>query len=190
MQFKLVALGLALLVVGLVAYASIPAVHTTPVVSEQNVWVQNGFPIQARSLVEQARNVTAFSGMNNELRVNVTVFESGAGASTIRFELLAMNDSQSCSPSPHPPTVLVDQTVGNKSFNIPLRAAGTYCFVFDNQGPQPSKTANISVRVLGSTEKVLIARDGSANTVGLGLGALGLVVVIHGYSRKSIIPWE
>jgi len=43
---------------------------------------------------------------------------------------------------------------------------------------------------LGSTEKVLIARDGSANTVGLGLGALGLVVVIYGYSRKSIIPWE
>jgi len=128
--------------------------------------------------------------MNNELRANVTVFESGAGASTIHFELLAMNDSQTCSPSSHPPTVLVDQTVGNKSFNIPLRAAGTYCFVFDNQGPQPSKTVNISARVLGSTEKVLIARDGSANTVGLGLGALGLVVVIYGYSRKSIIPWE
>ena len=164
--------------------------HTTPVVSEQNVWVQNGFPIQAGALVGQPRNISAFSGMNNELRANVTVFESGAGASTIHFELLAMNDSQSCYPSPHPPTVLVDQTVGNKSFNIPLREAGTYCFVFDNQGPQPSKTVNISARVLGSTEKVLIARDGSANTVGLGLGVLGLVVLIYGYSRKSIIPWE
>jgi hypothetical protein len=160
------------------------------VVSEQNVWVQNGFPIQANSLVGQPRNITAFSGMNNELRANVTVFEPGAGASTIHFELLAMNNSQTCSPSARPPTVLVDQTVANKSFNIPLKAAGTYCFVFDNQGPQPSKTVNISARVFGSTEKVLIARDGTANTAGLGLGALGLVVVIYGYSRKSIIPWE
>jgi len=140
--------------------------------------------------VEQPKNITAFSGMNNELRANVTVSEPGVGASNIRFELLAMNNSQTCSPSPRPPTVLVDQTVANKSFNIPLKASGTYCFVFDNQGSQSSKTVNISARVLGSTEKVLIARDGSANTVGLGLGALGLVVVIYGYSRKSIIPWE
>jgi len=165
-------------------------VHTTPVVSEQNVWVQNGFPIQPNSLVGQPRNITAFSGMNNELRVNVTVSEPGVGLSNIHFQLLAMNNTQSCYPPPHPPTVLVDQTISNKSFNIPLREAGTYCFVFDNQGPQPSKTVNISARVLGSTEKVLIARDGSANTVGLGLGALGLVVVIYGYSRKSTIPWE
>ena len=183
-------LGLALLVVGLVTYASIPAVHTTPIVSEQNIWAQNGFPIQAGTLVEQPKNITAFSGMNNELRVNVSVSQPPVGASTIRFELLAMNNSQTCSPSPRPPTVLVDQTVANKSFNIPLKTAGTYCFVFDNQGSQPSKTVNISARVLGSTEKILVARDGSANTAGLGLGALGLVVFIYGYSRKTIIPWE
>ena len=164
--------------------------HTTPVVNEQNVWVQDGFPVQAGSLVEQPKNITAFSGMNNELRANVTVSEPGLGTSTIRFELLAMNNSQTCSPSPRPPTVLVDQTVANESFNIPFKATGTYCFVFDNQGSQSSKTVNISARVLGSTERVLIARDGSANTAGLGLGALGLVVAIYGYSRKSIIPWE
>ncbi|TMI08833.1 hypothetical protein E6H34_03315 [Candidatus Bathyarchaeota archaeon] len=190
MQFKLVVLGLALLVVGLVTYALIPAVHTTPVVNDQNVWVQNGFPVQARSLVEQPKNITAFSGMTNELRANVTVSEPGVGAPTIRFELLAMNNSLTCSPSSSPPTVLVDQTVVNESFNIPLKATGTYCFVFDNQGSQSSKTVDISARVLGSTEKVLIARDGNANAAGLGLGALGLVVVIYGYSRKTIIPWE
>ncbi len=164
--------------------------HTTPVVSEQKVWVQNGFPVQAGSLVEQPRNITASSGMNNELRVNVTVSEPGLGASSIHFELLAMNNSQSCSPSPRPPTVLVDQTVSNKSFNVPLIATGTYCFVFDNQGSQPLKNISISARAFGTTQKILIARDGSANTAGLGLGALGLVVVIYGYSRKSIIPWE
>jgi len=190
MQFKLVVLGLALLAVGLVTYASIPAVHTTLVANEQNVWVQNGFPIQANSLVEQPKNITAFSGMNNELRANVTVSLPGAGASSIRFELLAMNNSQSCSPSSRPPTVIVDQTVVNNSFSIPLKAAGTYCFVFDNQTSQSSKTVNISALVLGSTEKILIARDGSANSAGLGLGVLGLVVAIYGYSRKSIIPWE
>ncbi len=164
--------------------------HTTPVVNEQNVWVQNGFPIQAGSLVGQPKNITASSGMNNELRVNVTVSEPGVGLSSIHFQLLAMNDTQSCSPPPHPPTVLVDQTISNKSFNIPLNATGTYCFVFDNQGRQPLKNINISARAFGTTQKVLIARDGSANTAGLGLGALGLVVAIYGYSRKSIIPWE
>jgi hypothetical protein len=177
-------------VVGLVAYASIPAVHTTPVVNEQNVWVQDGFPVQAGSLVELPKNITASSGMNNELHVNVTVSKPGVGSSSIHFQLLAMNNTQSCSPSPRPPTVLVDQTVSNKSFNLPLNASGTYCFVFDNQGSQPLKNINISALAVGTTQKVLIARDGTANTAGLGLGAVGLVVALYGYSRKTIVPWE
>src|SRR3989442_12369598 len=82
MQLKLVAFGVALLIIGLVAYASIPAVHTTPVVNEQNVWVQNGFPVQAGSLVEQPKNITIFSGMNNELRTNLTV----SGPNGVRSE--------------------------------------------------------------------------------------------------------
>jgi hypothetical protein len=185
-----VVVGLALLVVGLVAYATVPAVHTTPVVNEQNVWVQDMFPVQAGSLVEQPKSINVSSGMNNELRLNVTVSKPGAGPSSIHFELLAMNNSQSCSPSPHPPTILVDQTISNKSFNIPLNVTGTYCFVFDNQGPQPLKNINISARAVGTTQNVTIARDGTANTAGLGLGALGLVVTLYGYSRKTIIPWE
>jgi hypothetical protein len=178
------------MVVGLVAYALVPAVHTTPVVNEQKVWVQDGFPVQAGSLVEQPKSINVSSGMNNELRLNVTVSKSGAGPSSIHFELLAMNNSQSCSPSPHPPTILVDQTISNKSFNIPLNVTGTYCFVFDNQGAQPLKNINISARAVGTTQNVTIARDGTANTAGLGLGALGLVVTLYGYSRKTVIPWE
>jgi hypothetical protein len=185
-----VAFGLALLIIGLVTYASIPAIHTTPVVNVQNVWVQNGFPIQAGSLVEQPKNITVFPGMNNELRANLTVSEPGVGASSVHFELLGMNKSQSCSPSSPPAAILVDQTLSNKSFNIPLNATGIYCFVFDNQSSQTPKSVDISAQVSGTTEKVLIARDGSANTVGLGLGALGLAVALYGYSRKSIIPWE
>ena len=181
---------MALLIIGLVVYASIPSVHTTPVVNSQNVWVQKGFPIQAGSLVEQPRNITTFSGMNNRLRVNLTVSEPRGTASSVHFELLGMNKSQSCSPSSRPPMVLIDQFVTNQSFNIPLNATGTYCFVFDNQSSPTLKNIDISARVLGTAEQILVARDGSANTAGLGLGALGLVVAIYGYSRKSIIPWE
>jgi len=190
MQFRLVAFGLALLIIGLVTYASIPAVHTTPVVNVQNVWVQNGLPIQAGGLVGQRKNITIFSGMNNELRGNLTISEPKGVASSVHFELLGMNKSQSCSPSSRPPAVLIDQLVSNQSFSIPLNATETYCFVFDNQSSQTLKNIDISVRAFGTTEQVLVTRDGSANTAGLGLGAVGLVVALWGYSRKSIIPWE
>jgi hypothetical protein len=190
MQFKLFAFGLALLIIGLATYASIPAVHTTPILNVNNVWVQNGFPIQAGSLVEQPKNITIFSGVSNELRANLTVSDSHGVASSVRFELLGMNKSQSCSPSSRPPTVLIDQPASNQSFNIPLNTTGTYCFVFDNQNSQTLKNIDISARVWGTTEQVIVARDGSANTAGLGLGALGLAVALYGYSRKPIIPWE
>ena len=179
-----------MLIIGLITYVSIPSVHTTPVVTSQNVWVQNGFPIQASSLVEQPKNITIFSGMSNQLTVNLTVSEPRGAASSIHFELLAMNRSQSCSPSSRPPIVLIDQLVTNQSFNIPLNATGTYCFVFDNQSSQTLKNIDISARSSGTTEQTLVTRDGSANTAGLGLGAVGLVVALYGYSRKSIIPWE
>src|SRR5438132_4841090 len=187
MQFRLVAFGLALLIIGLVTYASIPAVHTTPVVSVQNVWVQNGFPVQAGSVVGLPKNITIFPGMKNELRANLTVSEPHGGASSVQFELLGMNN---CSPPSRPPIVLIDQLVSNESFNIPLNETGIYCFVFDNHSSQTLKSIDVSSRVSGTTEQVLVARDGSANTVGLGLGALGIVVALYGYSRKTIIPWE
>ena len=110
--------------------------------------------------------------------------------SSVRFRLLSMNQSQTCSPSSRPPRVLIDQIVTNQSFNIPLNATGTYCFVFDNQSSQTSKNIDISAIVSGTAERVLVARDGSVNAAGLGLGALGLVVALYGYSRKTIIPWE
>src|SRR5947209_16631472 len=170
MQFKLVAFGIALLIIGLVTYASIPAVHTTPVVNVENVWVQHGLPIQAGGLVEQRKNITIFSGMNNELRANLTVSEPHGVPSSIHFELLGMNNSQSCSPSSRPPVVLIDQLVSNQSFNIPFSATGSYCFGFDNSS-QTLKNIDISARVVGTTEQIIVARDGSANTAGLGLGA-------------------
>ena len=128
--------------------------------------------------------------MNNQLTVNLTVSEPHGTASSVHFELLGMNESQSCTPSSQPSIVLIDQFVTNQSFNIPLNATGTYCFVFDNQSSQTVKNIDISARALGTTEQILVARDGNANTAGLGLGALGLAVALYGYSRKTIIPWE
>ncbi len=190
MEFKLVAFGAALLVVGLAAYASIPTVHTTTVSSWQDVWVQSGFPIQAGSLVEQPKNITMFSSMANILHANFSVSSPGREATSVRFELLRMNSTESCSPSSKPPTIFVDQIVSNQSLSIPLNETGTYCFLFDNQNSQTWKNVDISARTEGSTQRILIARDGSANTVGLGLGALGLVVAVYGYSRRTVIPWE
>ena len=191
MQFKLVLFGLALLTVGLVAYASIPAIHTTPLTRTQDVWVQGQFPIQGRSLVEEPRNVTVFPGMGNELRTNLTVTGPIGTGSSIHFQLLGMNKSSTCSSSPQTPSILEDRTVSNQSFFVvPINMTGTYCFVFDNQASQQVKNIDISTLVAGTAVQVQVARDGSANTAGLGLGAIGLVVAVYGYSRKTVIPWE
>ena len=185
------AFGLALLIVGLVAYASIPAIHTTPLTRAQDVWVQRQFPVQGRSLVEQARNVTIFSGMGNELRTNLTIAGPNGIMSSIHFQLLGMNRSLTCSSSPQVPSILVDRIVSNQSFFVvPLNMTGTYCFVFDNQASEQGKSIDISAQVSGTTVQVQVARDGSANTAGLGLGAIGLAVAVYGYSRKTVIPWE
>ena len=185
------ALGLALLITGLVAYASIPSVHTTPLMRAQDVWVQGQFPVQGGSLVEQPRNVTIFPGMSNELRTNLTVIGPNGAMSSIHFQLLGMNRSSTCSSSPQVPSILMDRIVSNQSFFVvPLNMTGTYCFVFDNQASQQVKNIDISARVSGAAVQVQVARDGSANTAGLGLGAIGLLVAVYGYSRKTIIPWE
>ena len=183
-------MGAVLLVAGLIAYALIPAVHTTQVTSVRDVWVQNQFPIQEGSLVEQPRNVTVFNGMGNVLQANLTVTGQNGAASSIHFQLLIMNKSMSCSTSSRTSSILVDQDISRQSFAIPLNMTGTYCFVFDNQASMEPRTIDISARVSGTITQVLVARDGSANTVGLGLGAIGLIVAVYGYSRRTVIPWE
>ena len=191
MQFKLVIFGLAMLIIGLVAYTSIPAIHSTPLSRTQDVWVQGQFPVQGRSLVEEPRNVTIFSGMGNELRTNLTVTGPSGSTAAIHFQLLGMNKSSTCSASPQATSILIDRTVSNQSsFILPLNMTGTYCFVFDNQASQQMKSIDITSRISGTAVQVQVARDGSANTAGLGLGAIGLVVAAYGYSRKTVIPWE
>lgn len=131
--------------------------------------------------------------MNNELQTNITLSAQEGTVPSLRFEILSMASSHSCSPTSakDPSRVLVDQLVSNQSIiKTPVNATGTYCFVFDNQTSQSTKSLDISTQIRATGEQVLVARDGSANSVGLGLGALGLVVAIYGYSRKTIIPWE
>lgn len=183
--------GITLLIIGLVAYASIPAVHTTPLTRTQDVWVQDQFPVQGRSLVEEPRNVTIFPGMNNDLRTNLTVTGPVGAMSSIHFQLLGLNKSSTCSSSPQAPSILMDRIVSNQSFFVvPLNMTGGYCFVFDNQASQQVKNIDISTRVSGTTMQVEVSRDGTVNTAGLGLGAIGFVVAVYGYSRKTVIPWE
>jgi len=183
-------LGLVLLLVGIAAYAAIPSVHMTPVVNTTTVWTQTAFPVEPGTLVEQPRNITVFAAMTNVLKTNLTVTEtSKSSSSTLRFQLLRVYESASCSVSSRQPSILFDQSVSNQSFSVPLNATGTYCFVFDNQGSQTLKNVDISASVTGTSVQVKVARDGSANEVGLGLGAVGLAVAAYGYSRKTVIPW-
>jgi hypothetical protein len=150
MQFKLVAFGLALLIIGLVAYTSIPTIHTTPLTRVSDVWVQGQFPVQGNSLVEEPKNVTLFPGMGNELRTILTVNGPSGTSSSIHFQLFGMNKSQTCSPYAGTPSILVDRIISNQSsFSVPLNMTGTYCFVFDNQASQQMKDIDISARVSG-----------------------------------------
>ena len=183
--------GLALLIIGLVAYISVPAIHTTPLTRTQDVWVQGQFPVQGRSLVEEPRNVTIFPGMGNELRTNLTVTGPSGSMASIHFQLLGMNKSSTCSASSQATSIIVDRTVSNQSFFVvPLNMTGIYCFVFDNQASQQVKAVDISARMSSTAVQVQVARDGTANTAGLGLGAIGLIVAVYGYSRRTVIPWE
>jgi hypothetical protein len=184
-----VAFGLALLVIGLVAYASIPTIHTTPIVNEQSVWTQEGILVQGQGLYETPRNITMFPGANNTLHVNVTQLQP-TGSSPIRFKLYELNKSQTCPATGESP-VLIDRSLSDRQpFNLTLTSGGTYCFVFDNQDSQSPSSIDVSAWVSSQSDQVVVSRDGSANTAGLGLGALGLAVALYGYSRKTVIPWE
>ncbi len=187
MQFRLVILGVALLVVGLVAYSSIPNVHRTPVLTTQSIMAEENLSIIAGSSVTVQRNITILQGKQNDLRVNITVTETQSGElATLRFQVFLPNNAMSCSTT-QPRSFLVSQNV---SLLVPMNSTGKYCFIFDNLDYPTSKTASVSVFLDTRSEKVLVTKDGGANTAGLGLGAFGVLVLLYGAARKTVIPWE
>ncbi len=188
MQFRLVILGVALLVVGLVAYSSIPNVHRTPVLITQSIMAED-LSIKAGWSETVAKNITIFEDKQNDLRVNITVTAQSGELATLMFQVFPRNNSMSCSTT-QPTSFLVSQKVSNETLLVPMNSTGTYCFIFDNEDYPTSKTASVSAFLDTRSEQVLVAKDGGANTAGLGLGAFGFLVLLYGVTRKTVIPWE
>ena len=84
----------------------------------------------------------------------------------------------------------MSQNVSNETLLVPVNSTGTYCFVFDNEDYSTSKTASVSAFLDTRSEQVVVAKDGGANMTGLGLGAFGVLVLLYGVARKTVIPWE
>ncbi len=189
MQPKLVLLGALLLLVGLVTYTSVPNIHRTPLLTSQTVIGPESIPVPSQGSVEILRNVTVTQVNQTKLKVNITITGHPGGVSSLILQIFLKNDTRACSNTP-PTSFLVNQDVSNQSFSIPMKASGSYCFVFNNENSQIAKTVSISASLLTASEEILIAKDGSVNVAGLGLGAFGFLVVLYGASRKTIIPWE
>ncbi len=173
------------MVVGLISYSSIPNIHRTPVLTTQSIMAEN-LSIIAGSSVTVPRNITISQDKQNELRINITVTAQSGEPATLRFQVFPRNNSTSCSTT-QPTSFLVSRNV---SLLVPMNSTGTYCFIFDNLDYPTSKTAFVSIFLDTWSEKVLVTKDGGANTAGLGLGAFGFLVLLYGVTRKTVIPWE
>jgi len=78
----------------------------------------------------------------------------------------------------------------NSSLLAPLHSPGPYCFVFDNEGSTEAKTIMVTTSTISSFEQVQNTNDGVLNIVGLVMSALGFLVLVAGFMRKTVIPWE
>ncbi len=189
MQFKLVLVGIVLLVVGLVAYSSIPNVQRSPLLTTQAILGPEDIQVIGGSSVSIPKNVTVQSGSQNNLKVNLTVTTQLGALGTLRLQLFLRNSSSSCSIT-QPSKFLLDQKVSNATLVAPVNATGTYCFIFDNEDYPDDKVASVSAFLDTHSEKILVTRDGGANTAGLGLGAFGLLIFVYGVTKRTVIPWE
>ncbi len=189
MQFKLVLCGVVLLAAGLIAYSSIPNVHRTLIL--QTVPLPSVEPIQipAGGLVEISHNLSFVSGRQNNLLINLTVISSPGDRGVILFRVFQKNQIVSCQDTKQQ-SYVVNQDVANQSLRAPVVSPGPYCFAFDNYGSRGAKTVLMATSISSSFEQVSVANDGEMNLMGLGTGALGFLVVIAGFFRKTVIPWE
>ncbi len=191
MRFTFVLTGVVLLIVGLLAYATIPAIHTIPVETSQEIMGPKAVPVYPGYLSETPpENVTILPGKQNELRINVTVSLQNGGLSTIRLKLYTEDKAQYCLSAEQPTNCLVNKTVSNETFTVPVNSSNTYRLAFDNTGSTSSKSVTFSLFLYGNSVQTIVAKDGSFNFVGLGLSAIGFLVVLYGASRKTVIPWE
>ena len=191
MRFTFVLAGIILLTVGLLAYATIPAIHTIPVQTSQNIMGPKAIPVAAGFLSRTPpENVTIFPGKQNELRINITVALQNGELATIQLKLYTKDKAQYCASPDQPTGCLINKTVSKETFIVPVNSSNTYYLAFDNAGSTSPKNVTFSFFLFGNSVQTIITKDGSVNFVGLGLGAIGFLVALYGASRKTVIPWE
>ncbi len=191
MKFTLLLTGIVLLIIGLLGYSLIPNIHTIPVQTNRSVIDQKAISIDSFSLLETPRNVTITPGRQNELRINITVSLETGEPSSLQFKLFTKDRSENCMSVDQPSGCLINRSVSNATtFTLPMNASNTYYFGFDNTGSSSTKKVIYSASLFANSVQTIVTKDGSLNFLGLGLGAIGLLVALYGASRKTVIPWE
>ncbi len=189
MQFKLVLIGTVLLAAGLLAYAWIPNVHTTPILQTLPLPSSDPIRIPPGGLVGVVQNLSVVAGRQNSLQLNLTTI-SGLGQTTpLQLLVFQRNQTRSCLDTKNQSYIL-NQEVLNSSLLVPVPSPGPYCFVFDNEGSMEAKTIMITTSIILSFEQVQITNDGVLNIVGLAMGGLGFLILVAGFMKKTVIPWE
>ena len=178
------------MLIGLLAYAMIPNVHTIPVESRSSIAKPPPIIVNPNFQAETQQNVTVVPAKNNKMLVNLTVSTDSGMPSSIQFKLFTESQLQNCTRETNPAGCLVDQNVSNQTLAVPLNATSTYYFYFDNRDSSSSKVILLSTSLVASSVNTFVARDGQFNFAALALGAIGLIVAVYGVAARTVIPWE
>jgi hypothetical protein len=196
MKFVALLVGVLLITIGLVAYATVPNPHQIATSSQQTVTTPVNIPVGPYSASETAENVTIVLGRTNELVVNLTVSQPNGTPSTVEFKFFAASELGSCMQETNPSGCLVDTNVTNQTIRVPLNSSTTssnsptsYYFGFANRDSS-SKMVAVSASLSTSSVQTVAARDGYLNFAALGLSIFGLLVAVYGVAARTVIPWE
>jgi hypothetical protein len=195
-KFVVLLVGVSLIIVGLLAYVTVPNLHQIATTSRQLVTSPANIPVGPGSESETPENVTLVSGKSNELVVNLTVTQTGGALSSIEFKLFSAHDLGSCMQQTTPTGCLVDVTVSNQTIIVPMNLStttpdkpATFFFGFANKDSN-SKLVAVSASLSTSSVETVVARDGYVNFAALGLSVFGLLVAIYGVAARTVIPWD
>lgn len=146
--------------------------------------------VSSFSSTQTPENVTVATGKTNQLEVNLTVSLDNGGLSSTQFKLFTNDKFQDCMLDSQSSACLYDKPVSNATLVIPVNASTVYYFGFDNTSSNSSKTVILSASVHTTSISSYISRDGGWNVGGLGLSAIGLIVMLYGVASRTVIPWE
>lgn len=196
MKFIVLLIGVSLVLVGLLAYTSVPNLHLIPTTSKLPLTSPSNIPVGPGSESETPANLTLILGKSNELVVNLTVTQSSGSPASIEFKFFAAHELGNCMQQTNPSGCLIDTTVSNQTIRVPLNpsptssnAPTTYYFGFTNRDAS-SKLVAMSASLTTSSVETIAARDGYLNFAALGLSVLGLLVAVYGVAARTVIPWE